>query len=1662
MAYFLHSRYVSILFAILYLWGCGNEYSFTNGARLPTTSQNIQISLHYPEHYLANNNGIIIRVSNVLPKQMVRLYTSARCESSSMINERNSYQNEVVDFDVTLIEDGAYTYYTQVENQNGSISDCLGPAYYLLDQTPPKFVDNSSFGSAIQLSTNESVNDIYIYSEGSCSSQVGQLVASSNGSGNDYLYAPTLTSNGVYAFWAQTTDIAMNLSACFGPLLYVYTNATPSLSISAPSSLDINTGIVSYSVTYSNTTSVNLTTGDITVNTTGTPIYSVPVNNGTTTTPTIQINITGGNGSIDSIDIADGTASNMFDIAFGDSESTPVNIDNIAPTATIAAPSTTNIATGNVDYGVNFIGADTINVTPADITVNTSGTVSYTVNILNPTTSNPTIRLTITGGDGTIDSVVLAAATASDNAGNTDIGNSNSTTVTVQNNMPVVTFTTSTQTSGIETGTMIITATIPSAYFFDVTVPFTINASSTANNPNDYTISSSPLTITAGNTSADITITIATDTLHENNETIIIDMGTPTNATQGAIVTHTATISDDDTAPGVTLTVDNTNIAEAAGTATFTASLDAVSGLDVTVNLALTGTATNSGTDYTLTTTSIVIPAGSTTGSTIVTAVQDLLDENDETVIIDIASVTNGIETGLQQQTTNIIDDDATPTVTFSSSGQTSINETGTFTVTAELSAISGLDVTAPFTVTGSANNPADYTITASPVTIVAGNISVDITITLVDDTLGEPSETVILTLDPPTNATLGATTVHTLTIIDDDDVDIETTMTGPATEDEGGTISYLITATNHGPQNATNLTISNSCPTGTTFSSATASGATNYVAPNWAIGTLVNANSETLTLSCTVDAGQGGSIITNTIISGDIAVDQNETNTANDGSSLSTTINNATDLTTSKTAPASADEGSDIVYSIVITNNGPAQAQNLSLTDSCPTGTTFNAGGTSATQGTYSAPTWTVGTLNSAASATLTLACTVNAGQSGNTITNTIVSGDLSMNQTESNTGNDGSSASTIINNATDLATNKTAPASILEGSDIVYTITIINNGPAQAQSVSLSDSCPTGTTFNVGGTSATQGTYSAPTWTVGTLNSATNATLTLACTVNAGQSGNTITNTIVSGDLSMNQTESNTGNDGSSASTIVQEDIDLSMTKSGPTTGEVGVDLIYTITITNLGPIGATNVAVNDPCPTGTTHNAAGTSATLGSYTAPTWSIGALSNGGNAVLTLACTVNTGEESNTITNTLTDTDLTQDQYDTNNGNESASVSSLVASSSGGGSYSGTSFWAVFPRNYNGILLPCYSGDCIITVQGDPGVDVTIDGATTTIGASGQFTQVMSALTDVAPYNGVSTTAPFTITATAAISVFMGNALDQTSAGGSMLIPNNSLGKVYYALGYENSVVNNNPVRDIRSQIHVIATVDNTTVNIGGSTQLLDEGESFSVSQVNTIGFQYDSTGVMITADQPIVAYSAETCLDTGGGACDMAMTQLHPADLSADTEFFFGGFAVQSEEFKCVATANSASVTVNGVFDNIYNQGDEINFTPDTVLHVQSTQPLMCGVFAIGSGNTDPALAQVPGINRGMTGVSFPVPTPFLAGDVVVMMLTADTGTFLYDSATVGGWTTFASDPSYSYTIISLTSGPHTFEANSKFVPIMLTQPRTHASYAASIGGIW
>jgi hypothetical protein len=114
--------------------------------------------------------------------------------------------------------------------------------------------------------------------------------------------------------------------------------------------------------------------------------------------------------------------------------------------------------------------------------------------------------------------------------------------------LPTVTFTSASQSSANESGTMTITVQLSATSASLVTIPFTITGTATGSGT-DYSISSSPVTISAGNLTTTITITITNDVIYEGNETVIVTMGTPTNANQGATIVHTATITDDDAAP---------------------------------------------------------------------------------------------------------------------------------------------------------------------------------------------------------------------------------------------------------------------------------------------------------------------------------------------------------------------------------------------------------------------------------------------------------------------------------------------------------------------------------------------------------------------------------------------------------------------------------------------------------------------------------------------------------------------------------------------------------------------------------------------------------------------------------------------------------------------------------------------------------------------------------------------------------------------------------------------------------------------------------------------------------------------------------------------------------------------------------------------------------
>ena len=518
--------------------------------------------------------------------------------------------------------------------------------------------------------------------------------------------------------------------------------------------------------------------------------------------------------------------------------------------------------------------------------------------------------------------------------------------------------------------------------------------------------------------------------------------------------------------------------------------------------------------------------------------------------------------------------------------------------------------------------------------------------------------------IDP---STVGDDLEESVDVVDNttDLVTVKTLASGNTTPQEGDTVTFEITVTNNGVADATGVDLTDLLPAGLTATAnngGITQGAYDAVSGLWTIGSLANGASATLTIEGTVDAGQSGNVITNTTTAA--TGDQVDPSTDGDILEESVAVNVAVaDLVTVKTltsGDATPDEGDTVTYQISVTNDGPDAATNVSLTDLLPAGLTATANnGTGVVGGAYDASSglWSIGTLASGATATLTLEGTVDVGEGGNTITNitTAATGD----QVDPSTVGDDLDESVVVNDAADLITVKTltsGDSTPAEGDLVTYEITVVNNGAAQATNVSLTDLLPAGLTATANnGTGVLGGAYDAATglWTIGTLDSGASATLILEGTVDAGEAGNTITNvtTAATGD----QIDPSTDGDDLEESVVVDNTTDLVTVKtlaSGNSTPDVGDTVTFEITVTNNGTAQATNVDLTDLLPTGLTATANNGGITQGSYDAASglWTIGSLANGASATLTIEGTVDAGQAGNVITNVTTA--ATGDQVD--------------------------------------------------------------------------------------------------------------------------------------------------------------------------------------------------------------------------------------------------------------------------------------------------------------------------------------------------------------------------------------------------------------------------
>ena len=470
-----------------------------------------------------------------------------------------------------------------------------------------------------------------------------------------------------------------------------------------------------------------------------------------------------------------------------------------------------------------------------------------------------------------------------------------------------------------------------------------------------------------------------------------------------------------------------------------------------------------------------------------------------------------------------------------------------------------------------------------------------------------------------------------------DNPADLAITKTASnATPAIGQNVTFTITITNAGPGDANNVAVTDQLPAGLTFVSATPSQGT-YVSGTglWTIGTIAVGTSKTLSIVATV-ANAGAKINAATIS----ATDNFDSNPANNSSNVTVTPPQI-DLSVTKIASnTTPNVGQNVTFTVTVANAaGRDNATGVTVTDALPAGLTFVSATPSGTT-TFNSGTglWTVGNLNSGASATLAIVATVaTSGAKINTAQVTAANPtDVDSTPNNSLAAEDDQASVTITPPVIDLSITKTASSATPNvGQNVTFTVTVTNAaGLDNATGVQVTDVLPAGLTF-VSATPSVPTTFNSGTgvWTVGNLNAGASATLTLVATVTTSGTKINVAEVTAADQFDRDSTPNNgaTTEDDRATATVTPPVIDLSLSKTvDDNTPDRNQNVTFTLTVANAaGRDNATGVTVSDLLPAGLTFVSATPSGTTTfSNGTGVWTVGNLNTGANATLSIVATV--------------------------------------------------------------------------------------------------------------------------------------------------------------------------------------------------------------------------------------------------------------------------------------------------------------------------------------------------------------------------------------------------------------------------------------------------
>ena len=530
-------------------------------------------------------------------------------------------------------------------------------------------------------------------------------------------------------------------------------------------------------------------------------------------------------------------------------------------------------------------------------------------------------------------------------------------------------------------------------------------ADQTATAGSDYVAGSGTVTFSPGQTTKPVTVTINGDVTAEADETLLVNLNTPGNATildgQGV-----GTIRNDDNLSA--LSINDVTLSEGnSGTTSFnfTVTLAPAAAFPVTINYATADGTAIAGTDYQPASGSLTFTAGQTTKTVSVLVNGDVTTEPNETFVVNLFNPGNASISDAQGLGT-ITNDDANPSITINDPSVVEGNSSSksmNFVIT--LSNPTSTQLSVPFSLAdGTANVGTDYQTNSGSFTVFAGSLTATVAIGINGDTTVEPDETFFMNLGSLAGATI-AKSQGTGTIINDDGLASPGISISDVTAAEGnsGTTNFNFTVSLTA-SSASTITVAYATTDGT------ATAPTDYVAKSGTVTFTPGQTSQTVTIVVngdTVFEPTENFVVNLTSPANAIIIDSQGLGTINNDD-----VVGSADLSIVKTGAATASGSANVVYTIVVSNSGPTGASGVTVTDILPAGTTFVSAQT--TQGVCSGTTTVtcpLGALNNGSNATITLTLQMPAasGLVSNTATVTAAENDPTP-------GNNSSTAATTV----------------------------------------------------------------------------------------------------------------------------------------------------------------------------------------------------------------------------------------------------------------------------------------------------------------------------------------------------------------------------------------------------------------------------------------------------------------------------------------------------------------------------------------------------------------------------------------------------------------------------------------------------------------------